>query len=169
MDNFSDNTVPEDFVCELPASRFTMDQTAAEQYLEFITKYPIQKQVCICGHTVNAHKFSSTRGYSCRPGNIWCWCTKPDAVYFASNARFFMRATHGMGVKHALGLGIAAMLKAGHSGEWLVEPKCAVIDCSEFETTVACVDPNNRVVASSTKTSVFLCHKHASELGGLFF
>lgn len=145
---------------------FKMDNAVAQEYVEFLSKYPVRKQICICGHTVNSHHYASDAGYTCKPGNIWCECERPNPVFFASDARCFIRSTHGIGMKHALGLGIATLFsKQGH-GEWLVELKCAVPNCPNLEISVACLDRDGRVIGKSSPRSVFLCRDHAWELGG---
>lgn len=145
---------------------FKYDHEYASKYLENLEKYPIRKRICICGHPVNSHHFSSTLGYSCTPGNIWCRCTRPAPVYFASDARLFLRSTHGTGIKHALGTGIAALRKRGGSGEWLIPLSCAVEGCLGLELTIVCLDSEGRVLDKSTENSVLLCSSHAWELGG---
>jgi hypothetical protein len=143
-----------------------MDYEVAKEYVEFISNYPRRKQICICGHNVNAHHYSAAVGYICKPGNIWCECVKPVPVFFASDARCFMRSTHGIGMKHALGLGIATLhAKKGH-GEWLVDLKCAVSNCPNLDISVACTDRDGQVIAKSSPYSVFLCREHALSLGG---
>jgi hypothetical protein len=145
---------------------FTYDQEFAAEYLENLEKYPIRKRICICGHPVNSHHFNSSAGYSCTPGNIWCRCIRPTPVYFASDARLFLRSTQGMGIKHALGTGIAALRKRGGSGEWLIPLSCSVRECLEPEITIACIDSEGRVTNKSTQSSVLLCRGHAWEMGG---
>jgi hypothetical protein len=149
-----------------PAAAFTYNQEFAAKYLDNLAQYPIRKRICICGHPINSHHFSPVAGYSCTPGNIWCRCAHPSPVFFASDARLFLRSTNGVGVKHALGTGIAALEKRSGTGTWLVELICAVNDCKNPEITVACVDEEGRVMDKSTRDSVFLCHKHAWDLGG---
>ena len=145
---------------------FKFNQEFAAKYLENLAEYPVRKRICICGHPVNSHHFSPVSGYSCTPGNIWCRCIHPSPVFFASDARLFLRSTNGVGVKHALGTGVAALEKRGGTGTWLVGLSCAVTDCTNPDITVACVDQEGRVMDKSTKDSVFLCHKHAWDLGG---
>lgn len=142
-----------------------MDNELAQEYVEFLSKYPLRKQICICGHTVNSHHFRSDSGYTCKPGNIWCECEKPNPVFFASDARCFMRSTHGIGMKHALGLGIAALKSKKGVGEWLIQLKCAVVNCNNLEILIACLDRSGRIIAKSSPHSVFLGREHAIEFG----
>lgn len=146
--------------------KFKMDMEQASTYIDELRQFPPKKRICICGHTVRVHNFDPTHGYSCSPGQIWCRCSHPVAVYCASDARFFMRSTHGVGAKHALGLGIATLTKRGGSGEWMVPLACAVKDCANMELTVACVNEDSKVVDVTTPNSVLICHDHARELGG---
>jgi len=149
-----------------PEPAFTFDREHAFEYLGNLEEFPIRKRICICGHPVNSHHFSSSTGYSCTPGNIWCKCERPTPAYFASDARFFLRSTHGYGIKHALGTGIAALTKRGGTGTWLIPLGCAVKDCAGKEITIACLDDQNRIMDRSTPNSILLCHSHAWELGG---
>ena len=165
MDSYSDEANPDDG-CDLAEPKFVMDLEAAKEYVEFLAKYPRHKQICICGHTINSHTFSTGGGYSCHTANVWCYCSMPTPVFYASDARVFKRSTHGFGRKHALGLGIASLHARGGTGEWLIAMKCEASDCTETELTVACLDSQNLVVAKSTENSRLLCHKHAWELGG---
>ena len=145
---------------------FAVDMGKAHEYIEELKRFPLRKRICICGHTVSVHSFDPVYGYSCSPGQIWCRCNYPVPVYCASDARFFMRSTHGAGMRHALSLGIAALTKKGGSGEWMMPLACAFKECRETEITVACVNENRQVVTQTTPTSVFLCRKHVLELGG---
>lgn len=148
------------------APAFKMDDVLAREYVEFLKNFPRQKQICICGHTINSHNYSTSMGWECKPGNIWCECPNPEAVYFASDSRHFMRSTHGIGMKHALGLGIATLKSKNGHGEWLIELKCAVPDCRNLEVVIACVNRDGQVLAKSSPNSVFLCGDHAWNFGG---
>lgn len=145
---------------------FKMDRDLAYEYVDYLSSYPLSKQVCICGHNIKSHIFGKDVGYYCKPGNIDCRCAKPDAVYCASDARFFKRSTHGFGRKHALGLGIASLEKRGGNGTWMVPLKCAVKECEGLELTVACVLEDGTVMNRTTPNSVFLCVTHVIDLGG---
>ncbi len=158
--------IPENGVEAIPSAQFKMDRNLAFGYVDWLAKYPLSKQVCICGHNVNSHVFGKDVGYYCKPGNIACYCGKPYPVYCASDARYFKRSTHGFGRHHALGLGIASLERKGGSGVWMVELKCSVNDCHGMDLTVACVLPDGTVINKTTPNSVFLCHKHVIDLGG---
>ncbi len=145
---------------------FSLDQDMAERYLADLEKYPISKRICVCGHTEKSHTFRPGSGYVCEPGNVWCYCPKPLVVYFASDARCFSRATHGVGVKHALGLGIADLNRKKKPGEWLIPLSCWIRDCPQIEITVACLTREGRVSNKSTEQSVLICRQHVLEFGG---
>ena len=145
---------------------FDLDLGIAFKYIENLEQYPVRRRICICGHTVKSHTFSTFTGYTCKIGNINCNCEMPIPVYFASDARPFKRSTHGFGIKHALGLGIATLLMRKGSGTWLVQPFCQVPECKDLDITVACLDETGKVVNQSTSRSAFLCQRHVLELGG---
>lgn len=161
-----ESPLPESGVERREVPEFKMNLERAEEHLNDLEKYPISKRICICGHTEKSHIFDSSSGFSCQPGNVWCHCRRPIVVYFASDARCFSRATHGIGFKHALGIGIADLHRKKKSGEWLVPLRCWIPDCKGLEITVACLDRDGRVFNKSTESSVLLCHQHAMELGG---
>jgi hypothetical protein len=149
------------------APYLAIDQVAASEYLEYITKYPRSKQICICGHTVTSHHFwESSQGYTCKPNKSYCPCTSVNPVYFAPNACYFKRASHGPGMKHALTLGIVAMTKSGFSGEWLVPLKCRFDDCNDPDIVPAPVTRHKRISARPSEINVFLCRNHVIQLGG---
>lgn len=145
---------------------FSLDQDMAERYLADLEKHPISKRICICGHTEKSHNFSPGSGYACEPGNVWCYCLKPLVVYFASDARCFSRATHGVGMKHALGLGIADLKRKKKQGEWLIPTSCWIKNCQGLEITVACLTREGRISNRSTEQSILICRPHVLELGG---
>ncbi len=141
----------------------------AASYVKMLNRWPRHKQICICGHTLNSHHYSAaTNRYSCEPANFYCACAEEEPVYFASDARWFKRSTHGVGKKHALVLGIASLIDKGGSGEWLVPPQCQVRDCPGLEISIACVDRTSRIVPHTTERSVLLCKGHIASLGGTF-
>lgn len=146
-------------------ARFVMNAAGAEHHIDELNAFPMRKRICICGHTITAHSFDPKFGYVCKPGQIWCKCERPYAVYCASDARHFMRSTHGVGFRHALGLGIASLERKGGTGTWMVPLSCMVAECQKMELTVACVDENSQVMDRTTPFSAFLCPEHVWELG----
>ena len=149
-----------------PSGYLAISDEEAFGYLDFIAEFPRRKQICICGHTVTAHKHSPPTGYYCRPNSQECPCRVIRPVFYAENASYFKRSTHGPGLKHALSLGIKAMKKAGHSGKWLVVLKCQVPDCANPDIVPVCVNENRRITMVPTRYSAFLCHMHVVEMGG---
>lgn len=145
---------------------FGVPDEVAFEYIEMIGKYPRSKQICICGHTITSHQFSNLTGHFCRPNNQGCPCIRPRPVYFAGNARYFKRSTHGPGMKHALALGIKSMTKDGFSGEWLEQLKCESPGCHNPEILSAALERNNRIALTPQAINVFLCRQHVIELGG---
>jgi|LakMenE01Jun11ns_1017448.scaffolds.fasta_scaffold9433489_1 hypothetical protein len=152
---------------EVKAPYLAIDQVVAREYLEYITKYPRSKQICICGHTVTSHNFWELSGtYTCKPNTSYCPCVKVEPVYFAPHAGFFKRVSHGPGMKHALTLGIVAMTKSGFSGEWLVPLRCRFDNCKDPDIVPAPVTSERMVSARPAEINVFLCRNHVIELGG---
>jgi hypothetical protein len=149
-----------------PVSFFDVDQEKASKYIDYLAKYPRSKQICLCGHTVTSHRYSTTLGYTCKPNKNYCPCQSVHPAYFAGNARHFKRSTHGPGMKHALSLGIVAMRKSGATGEWLVELKCMFPGCRNPEIVPAPMTQDQRVPDRATPINVLLCRGHVVEFGG---
>jgi hypothetical protein len=161
-----ENAVPQNSEPSAPSAYFDIDQAEASKYLDYLAKYPRSKQICICGHTVTSHRFSTSIGYTCKPNNHYCPCQRIHPVYFAGNARHFKRSTHGPGMKHALSLGIVAMRKSGAVGQWLVELKCSFPGCKNPEIVPSPMTKENRVPESPTPLNLLLCRSHVVEFGG---
>jgi hypothetical protein len=151
---------------ELREPHYAVDMQRASEYLKYLKKYPRSKQICICGHTVASHHYSTVVGYNCKPNNHFCPCERLDPVYFASNANHFKRSTHGPGMKHALALGITSLLASGSSGEWLIRVKCMYPDCKNLEILPAPLSKDRRIVGKPSNTNVLLCREHIIEFGG---
>ncbi len=136
-------------------------------YVGIMDRWPRHKQICICGHTLNSHRYNSvTSSYSCEPANFFCACIQEEPVYCASDSRWFKRSTHGVGKKHALVLGIASLERRGGTGEWLVAPQCQIPGCRGVEISIACVDLKGRIVPHTAERSLLLCKDHVKSLGG---
>lgn len=149
---------------------FDLGPDGGYDYLEFISQFPLKKQICMCGHSVNSHHYSTySRTYVCRTGTVWCRCQYPKPALAASNAFDFKRSTRGVGVKHALGLGVAALLKRGGSATWLVDLVCAVTDCNAVDVKIVCLDKDSHAVPHSEVHSVFLCREHLIQFGADLF
>ena len=166
MPNFVEENEDEENSQVNQSAFFAMDVARAAEYARWLKENPREKQVCICGHTVNSHQFTPGYGYNCKPAAIWCRCENPTPVYLASDSRFFKRSTHGAGMKHALGLGIASLESRGGQGKWMIELRCFVENCRNLDLTIACVNEQSMVQATTSQFSVFLCKSHAWEMGG---
>lgn len=83
------------------------------------------RRVCICGHSMKRHEDASGRGIiQCSVGKQNCPCKNARAVLETTDTRNFMRKTIGSGSMHALSLGIAGAISAGHDVHWIVDLKC---------------------------------------------
>lgn len=109
-----------------PFEFLDVSESEAVASFEEIQKFGIRdRRICICGHSVNSHKFVEGRGvYSCNSLKQSCPCRNPRAVLNTSNARLFLHKTFGGGGLHALTQGIVSAQKRGAMIEWLVEQKC---------------------------------------------
>lgn len=145
---------------------FSIDIDAAIAYLEFNDRFARSKQICICGHTLPSHRYSTTIGYQCRPNNLACPCEMPRPVFYATDARHFKRSTRGPGMRHALSQGMVSLRKSGGRGEWLEKLACQVPGCSNLEIVPAPVTREKRVMDRASDINVFLCREHCIEFGG---
>lgn len=145
---------------------FDVDKVKANEYLDYLARYPRSKQICICGHTVTSHRFSTSIGYTCKPNTNYCPCEKVQPVFFAGNARHFKRSTHGPGMKHALSMGIVAMTRSGAKGEWLVPLKCMFPGCRNPEIVPSPLTKDQRVPDRAAPINVLLCRSHVVDFGG---
>lgn len=83
------------------------------------------RRVCLCGHSMKRHDDPAGRGIiQCSVGKQNCPCKIPRAVLETSDTRNFMRKTLGAGSMHALSLGIAGAINAGHGVQWIIDLKC---------------------------------------------
>lgn len=81
-------------------------------------------QVCLCGHPFNRH--SEVRGtIVCQPTRMSCGCRDQVAALVVQDTRVFLRKTVGVGIRHALTLGLKAAVEAGHSVEWVIPTGCS--------------------------------------------
>lgn len=145
---------------------FDVDEVKAHEYLDYLARYPRSKQICICGHTVTSHRFSTSIGYTCKPNTNYCPCEKVQPVFFAGNARHFKRSTHGPGMKHALSMGIVAMTRSGAKGEWLIPLKCMFPGCGNPEIVPSPLTKDQRVPDRAAPINVLLCRSHVVDFGG---
>lgn len=109
-----------------PFDFLDVSEEEAKESLVKIDKYGNRDgRVCICGHSINFHTFTESRGvHICNALKSSCPCKNPRPVIETSNTRVFLRKTYGGGTLHALTQGIALAIEKGASIDWIVEQKC---------------------------------------------
>lgn len=90
-------------------------------------------RICACGHPVKYHTQDSIGYVSCQPGRQLCPCAQIAPVISVPDTRYFMRKSLGNSQRHALSLGIGALLKAkpklAEEIEWIAPPICQHPQC----------------------------------------
>lgn len=134
---------------------FTMEESL--EAIEKSNEHGRDRRVCICGHSMKRHEDAAGMGrMQCSVGKQSCPCKNPRAVLEASDTRNFMRKTIGTGSLHALALGIAGAVNAGHSVDWIVELKCDKCGAEGSLAPVA-VTANGVVKDEATGYDALLC------------
>lgn len=113
-------------VVMIPGLPFTLDEVneAEEARKSRIGRRGGDGQVCLCGHPFNRH--SEIRGVVvCQPTRMSCGCKDQVAALVVQDTRVFLRKTVGVGINHALTLGLKAAVEAGHSVEWVIPTTCS--------------------------------------------
>lgn len=136
---------------------FTMEESL--KAIEKSNEHGRDRRICICGHSMKRHEDASGRGVlQCSTGKQNCPCKKPRAVLETSDTRNFMRKTIGSGSMHALGLGIAGAVNAGHGVTWLIELKCDKCG-AEGTLSPTAVTQNGVVKDEATGFDALLCRE----------
>jgi hypothetical protein len=94
---------------------------------------------------------------SCVTSNLWCPCARPFAIVEVDDIRYFMRESHGRGVKHALTIGLRNLQKAGKGSRLLIEPHCFVCQSTENPIEVVGIDRDGGLAFSAAPVNVLAC------------
>jgi hypothetical protein len=116
-------------------------------------------RICICGHAMGFHEFIDGRGINvCNAQKQGCPCKNPRPVLETTNAKIFLRKTHGSAGLHALMQGVVAAVSSGAKIDWLVELKCD--RCESTDQVVPCpVTHGGQVSPEATGYDKFLCRE----------
>ncbi len=116
-------------------------------------------RICICGHAMGFHAFFDARGvFKCNAQKQACPCKNPRPVLETTNARAFLKKTHGSGGLHALTQGVVAATKSGVTFDWIIELKCD--RCENPNQVVPCpVTQSGQVSNEATGYDKFLCRE----------
>ncbi len=134
-------------------------EEALEAY-EKIQKYGNRDgRICICGHAMGFHEFIDGRGINvCNAQKQGCPCKNPRPVLETTNAKIFLRKTHGSGGLHALTQGVVAATKSGVTFDWIIDLKCD--GCENPNQVVPCpVTQSGQVSNEATGYDKFLCRE----------
>ena len=144
-------------------------------------------RVCACGHPMTRHQESDLREVgrgivrSCNPVRMTCPCTDPKPVVTAADTRPFLHKTKGYGRKHALMLGLTALLAKNRAFDWLPGsgwPRCDLKgggfgQCSGEGLMPYCFSARKQMVSFEPEAlTVMLCPGHLEKAripGGVTF
>jgi hypothetical protein len=138
-------------------SELGMSPEAVDDYLSRLPRRPTNRQICICGHPMTKHSEITAGIQSCVTSNLWCPCSKPFAIAEVDDVRYFMRESHGRGIKHALTIGLRNLQKAGKSSHLLIEPHCFLCQRNDRALEVIGIDRNGGIAFSSAPVNVLAC------------
>lgn len=148
-------------------TRLGMSAQAVDSYLSRLPRRPSNREICVCGHPMNKHTEVAEGLESCVTSNLWCPCARPFAIVEVDDIRYFMRESHGRGVKHALTIGLRNLQKAGKGSRLLIEPHCFVCHSTENPIEVVGIDRNGGLAFSAAPVNVLACEACILRLMGV--
>jgi hypothetical protein len=148
-------------------SQLGISAEAVDEYVSRLPRRPTNRQICTCGHPMSKHSEAGTDVISCVTSNLWCPCTKPFAIVEVDDIRYFMRESHGRGVKHALSIGLRSIQKAGKQSRLLIEPHCFICQDTQSSLEIVGIDRNGGVASSAAPVNVLLCEACTLRLMGI--
>jgi hypothetical protein len=147
-------------------SQLGISAEAVDEYLSRLPRRPTNRQICTCGHPMSKHSESDSGAISCVTSNLWCPCVKPFAIVEVDDIRYFMRESHGRGIKHALSIGLRGIQKAGKQSRLLIEPHCFMCQKTELNLEIVGIDRNGGVASSAAPVNALLCEACTLRLMG---
>jgi hypothetical protein len=112
--------------------------------------------LCSCGHAKKAHFEVPNRGSRCRPAQVNCRCQIPIPAAYVSDARYFLAATVGNGIDHALSKGLANLTKNGGKAEIILSSQCMICDRSAKLAPVL-FNGGGHMVWTTAELTLMLC------------
>ena len=115
------------------------------------------RSVCTCGHPSMHHQRSTDRDM-CLYMNMYCPCGQVNPVIEVEDFRYFQKATHGEGSKHALALGITSSRSSKKWVKWLIKPICMKCKDESQPMRPVPLTQNGQRTVSLGFLNVLACH-----------
>lgn len=147
-------------------SALRLDTPNLREVSERKGRKPMNREICLCGHSVNNHKDYGDEKLNCSPAKQFCPCEQLLPVIEVESTKYFLRRTWGYGEKHALAIGLHYLTKNGLWSRMIIDPvcfKCGNMDCTIYPTPISRM---NTVSNGPSGVNVFLCLDCIDELHG---
>lgn len=117
------------------------------------------KAICLCGHGVSRHVYTSTTDFQCMVAKGWCGCKHVKPVVKVKDTRTFMFTTTGYGPKHALIRGIRAYEIKGQVVRFIRKPSCVACNREDGPLHPASLNLYNKVSMYPSERNFILCYE----------
>jgi hypothetical protein len=150
MNEVVDSLLENDLLFEQIGTDFQM---VAQEIEEFEQQ---KHQICLCGHQVSKHYEVAGRK-SCATSKVWCPCERTIPALKVSDARYFQRATSGIGSLHALQMGLFHTRRNKKPAEWLIELSCFKCSTIGVRLLACSYTEDKRIVRRASKFNGLFC------------
>jgi hypothetical protein len=138
-------------------SLFEQIWTDYELVAKELEEFELQKHIiCLCGHQVSKHYEVAGRR-SCATSKVWCPCERIIPALKVGDARYFQRATSGIGSLHALQMGLFHTRRNKKSAEWLIELSCFKCSVTGVRLLACAYTEDKRIVRRASKFNGLFC------------
>lgn len=144
-----------------------MSSEAVDEYLSRLPRRPTNREICTCGHPISKHSEISEGLEACVTSNLWCPCAQPYPLVEVDDVRYFMRESHGRGVKHALTIGLRNLQKAGKTSRLLIEPHCFICGETNVSVEIVGIDRHGGLAFAAAPVNVLSCENCTLTLIGI--
>jgi hypothetical protein len=134
----------------------TEDVDASDAELIEKRKYKVDREICLCGHSMGRHTVISGI-VLCKPARMECPCKKARPVLVTQDVRKFIRKTEGAGAAHALTRAIRDTAANGKSVEWIVDLVCDRCGAADNNVVPVPVTQNGIARSHATGYDALLC------------
>jgi hypothetical protein len=134
----------------------TDDVDASDAELIEKRKYQVDREICLCGHSMGRHTITSGI-VLCKPARMECPCKKARPVLVTQDVRKFIRKTEGAGAAHALTRAMRETAALGKSVEWIIDLKCDRCGAANNNVVPVPVTQNGIARSYATGYDALLC------------